>query len=95
MDKKEFEAFIDKNVRPALQDHGGDIELLELTDTAASFKMLGNCSGCPSAQEGTKAMIKEIVQRAYPQIEEIEIDNSVSEELLDFARAILSGEKKL
>ena len=37
-------------VRPYLGSHGGDVELLEVTDAGVvRLRMLGSCDGCPSS----------------------------------------------
>ena len=40
---------IDTSVRPYLQGHGGDIQVLDFTDGILRFKLTGMCSNCPSS----------------------------------------------
>lgn len=37
-------------IRPAIQDDGGDVELVEVTDKGvARIRLMGECVGCPSS----------------------------------------------
>jgi len=38
-----------ENVRPQLQSHGGDVELLGLDGGVVRLRMRGSCHGCPSS----------------------------------------------
>lgn len=40
---------IDGSVRPYLQGHGGDIEILDFTEGVLRFRLTGMCSNCPSS----------------------------------------------
>jgi Fe-S cluster biogenesis protein NfuA len=55
-----------KEVRPALQSDGGDIELVRVVEDGTVFvKMTGACAGCPMSQitltEGVEVRIKSLV----------------------------------
>ncbi len=43
------EKVLDEQVRPSLAGHGGDIQVMELRDGILKVRLLGQCSGCPSA----------------------------------------------
>ena len=38
------------DIRPAIQNDGGDIEFISLVDNVVTVKLLGACIGCPMAQ---------------------------------------------
>ena len=98
MDTKELlqsiEAVIEKNVRPRLQSHGGDVEVLSCEEGVCRIRLLGHCSGCPSAFITTEEIIKEEVTGALPQVKDVVLVQETSPELLDFARALLRHEDR-
>ena len=44
-----IEQVLDEKVRPALRTHDGDIKVVRVEDGVLYFRMLGQCSNCPSA----------------------------------------------
>jgi NFU1 iron-sulfur cluster scaffold homolog, mitochondrial len=63
-----IEEIVNKEIRPALQMHGGDIELLSVQDNVVKIRYQGACGGCPGAAMGTLHMIQTILQEHNPQI---------------------------
>jgi Fe-S cluster biogenesis protein NfuA len=56
-------------IRPALQDHGGDIELMGLdADNTVRVKLRGACSGCPGAAMTMKMGVERILKQKVPQV---------------------------
>jgi Fe-S cluster biogenesis protein NfuA/nitrite reductase/ring-hydroxylating ferredoxin subunit len=58
-------------VRPYLESHGGDVELLAVEDGIARLRLEGSCSGCPSSTVTLKLAIENAIRRAAPEIAEI------------------------
>ncbi len=85
---------IQEKVRPHLQEHQGDIELISVKDGIVRIKFLGACSGCPSADTTVEEVVKVILKQEIPKIEDVILIHGVDEELLDMARAILNRKKK-
>ena len=86
----EIEGVLDQYVRPLLRAHGGDMEVLELTDDGVlRFRLRGRCAGCPAADLTTEDLIRAEVTQRLPQGRQVELVYEVSEELLQQARAIL------
>src|SRR5215213_887733 len=50
-----------EEVRPYLQSHGGNVELLGVEGGVARLRMQGSCSGCPSSTMTLKLAIEEAV----------------------------------
>jgi Fe-S cluster biogenesis protein NfuA/nitrite reductase/ring-hydroxylating ferredoxin subunit len=63
-----------EEVRPYLQSHGGDVELLGVEGGVARLRMQGSCDGCPSSAMTLKLAIEEAVQKAAPDLEGIEAE---------------------
>ena len=66
-------------VRPYLDSHGGDVELLEIDGTVARLRMEGSCSGCPSSTMTLKLAIEQAIAKAAPEIESVEADGVTPE----------------
>ena len=63
-----------EEVRPYLQSHGGNVELLGIEDGVARLRMEGSCNGCPSSTMTLKLAIEEAIQKAAPDLERIEAE---------------------
>src|SRR5947209_839352 len=61
-----------EEVRPYLQSHGGNVELLGIEEGVAKLRLQGSCSGCPSSTMTLKLAIEEAIQRAAPDLDVIE-----------------------
>ncbi len=56
-------------MRPYLNDDGGNVEIVEITDDMiVNVKLVGACSTCPQSFMTMKAGIEEAVKRAVPEI---------------------------
>jgi len=61
-----------ERVRPYLQNDGGDIELLEVTDDfSVKVRLEGACSGCPYSYQTLKAGVEQAVMREVPEIKRV------------------------
>lgn len=86
-------SIINEKVRPALKEHNGNIELIDVKDGVVTVKLLGQCSGCPSAKFTLEHVVQTTLQNEVPEIKEVIATHEVSEELLDMARKILNKNK--
>ncbi|HXE45874.1 MAG TPA: NifU family protein [Conexibacter sp.] len=59
-------------VRPYLESHGGDVELLAVEDGVARLRLQGSCDGCPASAMTLKLAIEEAVLAAAPDVERVE-----------------------
>jgi Fe-S cluster biogenesis protein NfuA/nitrite reductase/ring-hydroxylating ferredoxin subunit len=58
-------------VRPYLESHGGNVELLEVEPPAVRLRLQGSCSGCPSSAMTLKLAIENAIFKAAPEIDEV------------------------
>lgn len=62
--EEQVRAVLDE-IRPMLQNDGGDIEFVSLEGTVVKVRLQGACSGCPHAaitmKQGVEARVKEMV----------------------------------
>jgi Fe-S cluster biogenesis protein NfuA/nitrite reductase/ring-hydroxylating ferredoxin subunit len=68
-----------EEVRPYLQSHGGNVELLGVKDGVARLRMQGSCSGCPSSTVTLRLAIEEAIQKTAPDLERIEAEGVAEE----------------
>jgi len=67
-------------VRPYLGSHGGDVELLEVTDDGTvrlAFK--GSCKSCPSSAVTLELAVEDAVRAAAPEVTSIEVQSQQPE----------------
>lgn len=56
-------------VRPALQGHGGDVQLVGINDDkTVSLRLQGACQGCPGAAMTMKMGIERILKEKVPEV---------------------------
>lgn len=60
-------------VRPYLGSHGGDVELIEITDGTVRLAFQGSCKSCPSSAVTLELAVEDSVRAAAPEITEIEV----------------------
>jgi Fe-S cluster biogenesis protein NfuA len=61
-----------ETIRPYLQNDGGDISLVEVTDDfIVKVKLLGACGSCPYSIMTLKNGVEQAVKRDVPEIKEV------------------------
>jgi Fe-S cluster biogenesis protein NfuA/nitrite reductase/ring-hydroxylating ferredoxin subunit len=66
-------------VRPYLDSHGGNVELLGITDGVVHLRMQGSCKSCPSSAMTLKLAIEEAIYAAAPDVVAIEAEGVAEE----------------
>lgn len=70
--RERVEAVLDK-VRPMLQSDGGDVELVDITDSGVvQVRLTGACKGCPMSQMTLRNGIERIVLKEIPEVKGVE-----------------------
>ncbi|MEE8483106.1 MAG: NifU family protein [Nitrospinota bacterium] len=60
-------------IRPMLQNDGGDVELVDVSDEGVVLvKLQGACSGCPSATVTLKQGIERTIMEKVPAVKAVE-----------------------
>ncbi|MCP4552625.1 MAG: NifU family protein [Bacteroidetes bacterium] len=73
--RKKVENIIDQ-VRPYLQQDGGDIKLIEITDdNVVNVELMGACGACPYSTMTLKNGVESAVKKALPEIKSVEAIN--------------------
>jgi Fe-S cluster biogenesis protein NfuA len=61
-----------ESIRPALQGHGGDVELVGTDDdNTVKVRLQGACQGCPGAAMTMKMGIERILKEKVPEVKEV------------------------
>lgn len=84
-----IEKLLDEKVRPQLALHNGNVEIISYENQVLKIRLLGQCSGCPSATLTTEELIKKEVTDALPEVEDVILVTGVSDELIQAAKEIL------
>ena len=85
----QIERVLADRVRPALQEHGGDVRIVTLRENVLYLELLGACAHCPSAYLTTEGFIEQELRKAIPALKRVVLDQTVDESLLEQARQIL------
>jgi len=85
----EINNVINTKIRPLLAEHNGDIEFVKVNNGVAYVKLLGACSGCPSAKFTMEELVSSVLKE-IPEVKEVQLVNPISNEMMDFARQLLS-----
>jgi len=61
-------------IRPALQNDGGDVELVDVDEDSGvvTVKLVGACGGCPMSQMTLKSGIERVLKEAVPEVMAVE-----------------------
>ena len=61
-----------ESVRPALKEHGGDIELVGTDeDNTVRVRLQGACQGCPGAAMTMRMGVERILKEKVPEVKEV------------------------
>jgi Fe-S cluster biogenesis protein NfuA/nitrite reductase/ring-hydroxylating ferredoxin subunit len=63
-----------EKVRPYLDSHGGNVELIGITDDVVRLRLQGSCKSCPSSSMTLKLAIEEAIYEAAPDVRAIEAE---------------------
>jgi Fe-S cluster biogenesis protein NfuA/nitrite reductase/ring-hydroxylating ferredoxin subunit len=66
------------SVRPYMESHGGDVELLGIADGVAQLRLEGSCSGCGASQSTLELAIERALQEAAPDLLGIDVEGVVA-----------------
>jgi Fe-S cluster biogenesis protein NfuA/nitrite reductase/ring-hydroxylating ferredoxin subunit len=63
-----------EGVRPYLESHGGNVELVGVEEGVVRLRLSGSCNGCPSSTMTLKLAIEDAIQRMAPEVESVEAE---------------------
>ncbi len=87
--EEQIKTVLKEQVDPVLASHYGGAVLTGFENNVAKVKLTGACAACPSAQYTIEDVVKSIVMKNCEGVEDVVLDTSVSEDLIDMAKKIL------
>jgi Fe-S cluster biogenesis protein NfuA len=61
-----------KSVREALQAHGGDVELVDVSeDGTVQLRLTGACVGCPMSQMTLRMGVERMLKQMVPEVKAV------------------------
>lgn len=63
-----------ERVRPYMESHGGDVELLALEDGVARLRLRGSCSDCAASAMTLELAIKQALEATAPDLAGLEVE---------------------
>lgn len=91
---KEIEEVLERDIRPYLKSHFGDIEIINFKDGELKVRFLGQCSNCPSAMYTMEDLVRKELKSNFDYIKNVVVDDNIDDETMDFARKLLGLKKK-
>ncbi len=70
---EKINAVLDEQIRPYLQNDGGDLHVMGLEGNTLSVHYQGACGSCPSSLSGTLAGIESLVRQIEPDLEVVAV----------------------
>jgi len=71
--QEEIKKVLDEEVRPMLSMHGGDVELVEVTDDGiVKVRLTGGCASCPAAQITLISVVEKAIKSKVPGVKKVE-----------------------
>jgi len=90
-----IDKIIEQKIRPALNAHHGDLELVQVTsDRFVKVRLMGACSSCPSSQQTITDFVETIIKEACPEIKGVIPEYGVSESLVAEALKLLRNSRR-
>ncbi len=59
-------------VRPYMESHGGNVELLSVVDGVVRVRLQGNCGSCPASSMTLKLAVEDAINEAAPDVVSVE-----------------------
>ena len=84
---------IQEHIRPILNMHNGDIEVLSFSGGVLRVKFKGNCEGCPSAKLTLEELVSSTIKGRVPEVSRVECVDSIPDDAYILAKMILGSNK--
>jgi Fe-S cluster biogenesis protein NfuA/nitrite reductase/ring-hydroxylating ferredoxin subunit len=64
-------------VRPYMESHGGDVELLGIEDGVARLRLKGSCDGCAASSSTLELAVEKALEESAPDLLGMEVEGAV------------------
>jgi Fe-S cluster biogenesis protein NfuA/nitrite reductase/ring-hydroxylating ferredoxin subunit len=78
------------SVRPYMDSHGGNVELLSMENGVARIRLQGSCSDCSASSVTLELAIKQALEDAAPDLEGLEVEG-IAPQMPGLALPMVSG----
>lgn len=68
---EKVQRLIDDHINPALQEHGGYVQLIDVQETRVYIELGGGCKGCGMVDVTLKQGIERMIKESIPEISEV------------------------
>ena len=65
-------------VRPYMESHGGNVELLSLENDFARLRLQGSCKTCPSSAVTLELAVRQAIEEACPDLAGFEVEGAIA-----------------
>jgi Fe-S cluster biogenesis protein NfuA len=72
-----------EGVRPYLRSHGGNVELLGVSDGVVRLRLNGSCHSCPSSAVTMQQTIEEAIYGKAPEVTAVQVEGTPAAEAED------------
>lgn len=69
-----------ERVRPYMESHGGDVELLGVADGIARLRLQGSCKSCSASSATLELAVRQALEEAAPDLHGMEVEGIVEPE---------------
>jgi Fe-S cluster biogenesis protein NfuA/nitrite reductase/ring-hydroxylating ferredoxin subunit len=69
-----------ERVRPYMESHGGNVELLGVEDGIARLRLEGSCKTCSASSATLELAVRQALEEAAPDLEGMDVEGAVEEE---------------
>ena len=73
-----------EKVRPYMESHGGNVEIVSAENGVAKLRLQGTCHGCPSSAVTLELAIRQALEEACPDLLGLEVEGVVPQEDVKF-----------
>ena len=91
--KDKIKQILDDDINMKLVLHGGGATLTSFEDGVAKIRFTGACASCMAQTDTFDEVVRKTIMSEVPEVKDVLVDDSVSDELLDLARQILAGKR--
>lgn len=90
----EIEKVIDEQIRPRLQNDGGNVAIVDFNkeDKTLRLRLMGQCCTCPHSSHTIENIINLTLKSQIDGLGEIIVETGLSNEMIDLAKKFLRGE---
>jgi Fe-S cluster biogenesis protein NfuA/nitrite reductase/ring-hydroxylating ferredoxin subunit len=68
------------SVRPYMESHGGNVELLGVEDGVARLRLEGSCKSCRASSSTLELAVRQALEAAAPDLEGMDVEGVIEEE---------------